>query len=116
MEINEILKETIDNLKKVTDTESVIGKPIISQDGTVVLPVVKLSAGYVLGGGNGKNQSNADKVPCAGVGGGGVTVTPVGFLLCGREKRFISVDKTTDSKWAELLKTAVNTFRSDSDE
>ncbi|MBO7326943.1 MAG: hypothetical protein J6U74_05475 [Clostridia bacterium] len=47
----------------------------------------------------------------AGVGGGGVSVSPVGFLICGKEKRFISVDKTTDSKLAELVKTAINTIK-----
>ncbi len=113
MEINEILKQTIDNLKQVTDTESVVGKPIVSADGTVILPVVKLSAGYVIGAGGDKRKANgtSEKGVNAGIGGGGVSVTPVGFLICGREKRFVSVDKTTDSKWMDLLKTAVNTFK-----
>ena len=36
MELEEILKQTIDNLKQVTDTESVVGKPVVSADGTIV--------------------------------------------------------------------------------
>ncbi len=118
MELNEILKQTIENLKQITDTESVVGKPIISQDGIVILPVVKLSAGYVMGGGGDKSDLNdkSMKKISAGVGGGGVSVSPIGFLLCGREKRFISVDKTTDSKLTELIKTAVHTFKGDDDE
>ncbi|MBR7162500.1 MAG: hypothetical protein IKD35_00845, partial [Clostridia bacterium] len=51
------------------------------------------------------------KTVSAGVGGGGVSVSPVGFLVCGKEKRFISVDKTTDSKFAELIKTAVKSIK-----
>ncbi len=115
MELKDILKQTVDNLKQVTDSESVVGKPIISTDGTVILPVVKLSAGYVVGSGGDKADEDVGHVKniSAGVGGGGVSVIPVGFLLCGKEKRFISVDKTTDSKWIELLKTAVQTVKGD---
>lgn len=112
MEINEILRQTIDNLKEVTDANGIVGKPIVADDGTVILPIMKLSAGYVLGGGgDGKRDEKALKTISAGVGGGGVTVNPVGFLICGKEKRFISVDKTTDSKFAELIKTAITTFK-----
>ena len=112
MELNEILRQTIDNLKEVTNAEGIVGKPIIADDGTVILPIMKLSAGYVLGGGgDGKREEKALKTISAGVGGGGVAVSPVGFLICGKEKRFISVDITTDSKLAELVKTAINTIK-----
>ena len=112
MELHEILRQTIDNLKEVTNAEGIVGKPIIADDGTVILPIMKLSAGYVLGGGgDGKREEKALKTISAGVGGGGVSVSPVGFLICGKEKRFISVDKTTDSKLAELVKTAINTIK-----
>ena len=57
MELNEILRQTIDNLKEVTNAEGIVGKPIIADDGTVILPIMKLSAGYVLGGGgDGKRE------------------------------------------------------------
>lgn len=112
MEINEILRQTIDNLKEVTNTEGIVGKAILTDDGTIILPILKLSAGYILGGGgDGKREERALKTVSAGVGGGGVSVSPVGFLVCGKEKRFISVDKTTDSKFAELIKTAVKSIK-----
>lgn len=112
MELHEILRQTIDNLKEVTNTDGIVGKPIIADDGTVIMPILKLSAGYVLGGGgDGKREEKSLKTVSAGVGGGGVSVSPVGFLICGKEKRFISVDKTTDSKFAELIKTAINTIK-----
>ena len=112
MELHEILRQTIDNLKEVTNTDGIVGKPIIADDGTVIMPILKLSAGYVMGGGgDGKREEKSLKTVSAGVGGGGVSVSPVGFLICGKEKRFISVDKTTDSKFAELIKTAINTIK-----
>ena len=112
MEVNEILRQTIDNLKDVTSSESIVGSPILTDDGTVILPIMKLSAGYILGsGGDGKREEKSLKPISAGVGGGGVSVSPVGFLVCGKEKRFISVDKTTDSKFAELIKTALNSVK-----
>ena len=112
MEVNEVLRQTIDNLKEVTNNESVVGSPIVAEDGTVILPIMKLSAGYILGsGGDGKREEKSLKTITAGVGGGGVTISPVGFLLCGKEKKFISVDRTTDSKFAEIIKTAINTIK-----
>jgi uncharacterized spore protein YtfJ len=116
MELEEILKQTIDNLKQVTDTESVVGKPVVSADGTVILPVVKLSAGYVVGAGGHSGEKLDTQQVNAGVGGGGVSICPVGFLLVGREKRFISVNKTTDSKLSEFIKTAVNTFKQEDED
>ena len=112
MEINEILRHTIDNLKEVTTNEGIVGKPILTEDGTIILPILKLSAGYIVGGGgDGKREEKYLKTISAGIGGGGVSISPVGFLVCGKEKRFISVDKTTESKFAELIKTAVNSIK-----
>lgn len=115
MDIQELVKQTVENLRTMADTETVVGKPIQSFDGTVILPVSKLSFGFVAGGGEygeGKDKKDArDEKNTAKASGAGITVTPVGFLVCGKDKRFISVDKTTDNKWIELARTAFETLK-----
>ena len=47
-----------------------------------VIPVSKVSLGFVSGGGEyGKVQSEGKKHPFGGGGGAGITLTPVGFLV-----------------------------------
>ena len=115
-DFEEILKETVENIKTAVGCNDVIGKPIVNGDGTIVLPVSKISYGFVAGGG-GSLKSVKEGSPFANASGGGMTVTPVGFLICGREKKFITVDKAYESnKWLDLLHTAVETLKGDKNE
>ncbi len=113
--LDDILKRTVDSVRHAVESDDVIGKPVLAADGSVILPVNKLSYGFAVGGGE---YGNADGVtseyPYSAVCGGGVTLTPVGFLICGREKRFVSVDKAeSGSKWIDLLKSVTATLKQD---
>lgn len=112
----EILKATIENLRCISDSDAVVGKPIITEDGAVILPVSKVSFGFVAGGGEYSESSpktRHDDYPHATASGGGITVTPVGFLLCGREKKFLCVDGSEcgDSKWKDLARAAFRAMK-----
>ena len=116
-DFEEILKETVENIKTVVGCNDVVGKPITNGDGTIILPVSKISYGFVAGGGGNVNPRSNDGSPFANASGGGMTVTPVGFLICGREKRFVPVDKEYgENKWLELLNLAVETLKGDKNE
>jgi sporulation protein YtfJ len=68
----------MENLKTMVDSNSVVGDPITTPDGTTIIPVSKISYGFGSGGGN-----LASKTASGGMGaggGGGITVTPVAFL------------------------------------
>ena len=93
----EILRETIESLKKSAEFNEIVGKPIVNGDGTLVLPVSKISVGFVAGG---------------AVSSGGVSVTPIGFLVCGAQKKFVRVDGE-ENKWLELLKSVANVMKKD---
>ena len=116
-DLEDILKQTLENIKATVDTDNIIGKPVTNGDGVVILPVSKVSYGFVIGGGeysetNPKAKQN--DYPHASISGGGVTVTPIGFLVCGRDKKFISVEKTDEgNKWLDLIKATINTMKSE---
>ena len=113
--LDEILKRTVDSVRCAAESDDVIGKPFVASDGTVILSVNKLSYGFVVGGGEyGSPKDNSLRYPYSAVSGGGVTLTPVGFLICGREKRFVSVDKSESSnKWIELFGSVLDTIKKD---
>lgn len=117
-DMDELLKRCIDSIKSAVENDNVIGKPIVNGDGTVILPVNKLSYGFVVGGGEYgivKDAKPDGVLPHASASGGGVTVTPLGFLVCGREKIFVSVDGhlQQSNKWLDLLKSVANTMKKD---
>lgn len=110
-QIESLIENTINNMKTVIDTDNVIGKPIIS-DGNVIIPISKVSFGFVTGGGEYSEtvpKVKLGELPHAGAGGGGVTITPIGFLVCkGNTQNLIKVEKDNgEVKWLDLVKTAL---------
>lgn len=82
--IENLIKGTLNNLETLLDVNNIIGETIILPDGSIVIPISKVSVGYVVGGGEYANISKRKKVenyPLAGGSGGGVSVSPVGFLV-----------------------------------
>ena len=108
---DDVLKQTIDSLKESLQSNDIIGKPIVNGDGTIILPVSKISVGFVGGSADVENGKNL-KLP-TGVGGGGISVTPLGFLICGAQKKFVSVDREEENKWLDLAKSVANVLKKD---
>lgn len=88
-----------------------MGKPIVNGDGTIVLPVSKISVGFVAGGADYENEKKV-KSPL-GVSGGGVSVTPIGFLVCGAQKKFVRVDGEGENKWLDLARSVICVMKKD---
>jgi sporulation protein YtfJ len=78
----EMLENTIAKIREMVDVNSVIGTPITTADGVTIIPVSKVSAGFG-GGGSDFVSKNANKQenPFGGGAGGGVSVTPIAFLI-----------------------------------
>ena len=66
-------------------THTVVGDPVQTQDGSTIIPISKVSFGFVAGGGeyacSGVPPREED-MPFAGGAGAGVSVHPMGFLVC----------------------------------
>ena len=80
--IPNMLENTIAKIREMVDVNSVIGTPITTPDGVTIIPVSKVSAGFG-GGGSDYVSKNANKQenPFGGGAGGGVSVTPIAFLI-----------------------------------
>ncbi|MBE6920272.1 MAG: sporulation protein YtfJ [Ruminococcaceae bacterium] len=80
--IPNMLENTIAKIRQMVDVNSVIGTPITTADGVTIIPVSKVSVGFG-GGGSDYVSKNANKQenPFGGGAGGGVSVTPIAFLI-----------------------------------
>ena len=82
--VNDLIEGTLGQIRELAGTETVVGDPIYTPNGTLILPVSKISMGFATGGLDfGKKDSDGDKKPSrfGGGGGTGVTVSPVAFLI-----------------------------------
>lgn len=86
--VENLMRTTMDSIKNMIDVNTVVGDPVETKDGTVAIPISRVSYAFVAGGGDLKKKSEekADNdaldrnYPFAGGTGAGVTVMPIGFL------------------------------------
>ena len=72
---------TMDKVREMVDANTVIGDPVHTEDGTVILPVSKITFGFASGGSDFEGKNAANKDLFGGGGGAGVSVIPVAFLV-----------------------------------
>lgn len=107
--LNEMLGDIMGRLKTLIDVDSVVGKPIEAGSNTI-LPVSKLSFGFVTGG---TDQKECDKAASAmpdtmAIVGGGVTITPLGFLIVeDSDIYFIKTQGDNVNKWLDILQSTI---------
>lgn len=78
--INGMMDTTLEKIRQIVDSNTVIGNPITTADGSTILPVSKVSFAFTSAG----TDYVSSKVPKDLFGGGsaaGVSVTPIGFLV-----------------------------------
>ena len=85
--IGNLMQTTLENIKDMVDVNTVIGEPIAAGNGATIIPISKVSFGFVAGGGeyDAAHQTLPDHLPFAGGSGAGVSVQPVGFLVVGED-------------------------------
>lgn len=78
--INEVLQTTMGKIREMVDANTVVGQPIVTQEGVTLIPVSRISFGFATGGSDfGKAQNTTKNF--GGGAGAGVNVVPVGFLI-----------------------------------
>ena len=92
--IKNLIAETMDNLQSLTSSSTIFGEAKILPDGTAIIPVSKLTIGFVVGGGEYADLSTRRVgicYPMAGGSGGGISSTPIGFIVnTPNEIKFVS--------------------------
>ena len=80
--IEGIMNTTMENIREMVDVNTVMGDAVTTPDGSTVIPISKVSFGFVAGGGEYSLPASAQpEAPFAGGTGAGVSVQPMGFLV-----------------------------------
>lgn len=85
--IEELMKTAMESIKEMVDVNTIVGDAVQTVDGTVIIPVSKVAFGFAAGGGeynNGKRAEGNNAFPFAGGSGAGVSISPVAFMIVGR--------------------------------
>ncbi|MEK8126634.1 spore germination protein GerW family protein [Paenibacillus filicis] len=80
--IHHLLEGALHQLKGIVDADSVIGKPIQTPDGTVVIPICRTNLAFVTGGTE-FSSTASPMLPFGGGVGGGVSLIPVALVIIG---------------------------------
>lgn len=83
MSVNKLMNETMEQMKRMIDVDTIVGSPITTPDGTTIIPVSKVTMGVGTGGTDfvPKNAKNNAQVCFGGGSGSGVSISPVCFLV-----------------------------------
>lgn len=78
--IKGLMDTTIEKIKEMVDGNTVMGDPITTPDGTVIIPVSKINLGFGTGGSDFPTK-NPQRDGFGGGCGAGIAVTPQAFLV-----------------------------------
>ncbi|NNU83319.1 sporulation protein YtfJ [Geobacillus sp. BMUD] len=124
--IQGLMTTAMENLKQMIDVNTIIGDPVETPDGSVILTVSKVGFGFAAGGsefmldgqqnghqgtqagGNGQAQGNGH--PFGGGSGGGVSITPIAFLVVNSSGvKLLHLDESTHL-YEKILDVAPQAF------
>jgi sporulation protein YtfJ len=112
--LQDIIQTSLENIRSMVDANTVIGNPINTESGTTIIPISKISMGFASGGMDfsGKiaeakeNHSNHGK-NFGGGGGTGLSISPVGFLIVGKDGK-VEMLNTGVAESKDLLEQIAN--------
>lgn len=94
--IQGLMDVTLEKIRSMIDANTVIGSPINMADGTMVIPVSKISFGFASGGSD--FPSKTPRELFGGGGGAGMSITPIAFLIVQKENvRLIQLSDTSNN-------------------
>ncbi|HBL35877.1 MAG TPA: sporulation protein YtfJ [Firmicutes bacterium] len=94
--IEGLMKTAMESIKDMVDVNTILGDPVETLDGSVIIPVSRVSFGFAAGGSEFSSQQKVDAksndqgesggLPFGGGSGAGITLNPVAFLVVGKEQ------------------------------
>jgi sporulation protein YtfJ len=123
--IQGLMTTAMESLKEMIDVNTIIGDPVETPDGSVILTVSKVGFGFAAGGsefkldgsqskgqdqGQGQGQGKS-MLPFGGGSGGGVSITPIAFLIVNSHGvKMLHLDESTHlyEKILEMAPQAVD--------
>ena len=95
MPLSDVIKTSLENIKTIIDSNTVLGEPVTVLENTAIIPVSKISVGFASAGAEYAGKADAKSGNKFGGGGGtGITLVPVAFIVVNRdgEVKMLNVD------------------------
>ena len=102
--ISDLLGISMEKVKEMADVNAIIGDPIKLDDGTVIIPVSKVTYGFASGGSD--LPSRYEKNLFGGGAGAGISINPEGFLVISPDGTARMVQMTSGN---DPISNALNT-------
>ncbi len=84
--LSEIMSTTMEKIKDIIDVNTIVGTPITTPDGIMLIPISKVTFGFASGGADSASGKTADNtVNFGGGSGAGAAIVPVAFLMVNGE-------------------------------
>lgn len=91
--IEGMMNTTLEKIKEMVDINTIIGDPVTSPDGSILIPISKISYGFASGGSDFPTKTQTDKTFFGGGTGAGVSITPVAFItICNGTVKLLQID------------------------
>lgn len=95
--IKGLMETAMSSIKEMVDVNTIVGNAVNAPDGTVIIPISKVSFGFGAGGSEFGERSQLSPDASANFGGGsggGATIEPVAFMVVGQGQiRLMPIDK-----------------------
>lgn len=96
--IEGMMNTTLEKIKEMVDINTIVGDPITSPDGSILIPVSKISYGFASGGSDFPTKMQTEKAFFGGGTGAGVSITPVAFItICNGTVKLLQIDPYNSS-------------------
>lgn len=109
--ISSLIETSMKNLTSMVDVNTIMGKPMKTEDGNCIIPISKVTVAFMTGGGDtGKAKifTKSEDLPFIGGSGAVVTMKPCGFLIENKEKNFKLL--TMEKEPAEMIYDMVTDY------
>lgn len=93
--VERVMDNAFTKIRTLVDADTVVGNPVTTEDGVSIIPLSKVTMGFLTGGGEYSDmaQQNLTEYPFAGGSGAAVSVSPIGFLVSdGKSVKIIKMD------------------------
>lgn len=101
--IQGLMKTAMEQITEMVNVNTIVGDPIETGAGDVIMPISRVNFGFAAGGSDfGKEEGGAEahnasvNLPFGGGSGGGVSITPIAFLVVGKSGvKIVPLDNQT---------------------
>lgn len=116
--IQGLMSTAMKSIKEMVDVNTIVGDAVETPDGTVIIPISRVSFGFAAGGSEfgkaieeqGENKEASLRLPFGGGSGAGVTIHPVAFMVVGQGQiKLLPVDTNSSvDKILDLVPDLIN--------